>query len=72
MQPIILDAEAGQLSAELAKRGIAANARVHVRVEVIDGRELPMTAIAQAGGAFDWLDEEPDLYGDADLPARAE
>lgn len=28
---------------------------------------LPMAAIAQAGGAFDWLADEPDLYTDADL-----
>ncbi len=26
-----------------------------------------MTAIAEAGGAFDWLADEPDLYSDADL-----
>jgi hypothetical protein len=28
---------------------------------------LPMAAIVQAGKAFDSLDEEPDLYADADL-----
>lgn len=28
---------------------------------------LPMAAIAQGGGAFDWLADEPDLYSDADL-----
>ncbi len=26
-----------------------------------------MAAIAQAGGVFDWLAGEPDLYTDADL-----
>ncbi len=26
-----------------------------------------ITAIAEAGGAFDWLADEPDLYSDADL-----
>lgn len=69
MQKITLDAEAGQVSAELARRGIAANARVHVLVEVVDERPgaLPMAAIAQVGGAFDWLADEPDLYTDADL-----
>ena len=74
MQKITLDAEAGQLSAELARRGIAADARVHVLVEVMDGEAdaLSMAAIAQAGGAFDWLADEPDLYTDADLvPPRA-
>ena len=70
MHRITLDAEAGQVSAELARRGIAADARVHVLVEVVDGQQpdtLPMAAIAQAGGAFDWLADEPDLYTDADL-----
>lgn len=67
MQRLTLDAEAGQVSAELSRRGIAAHARVHVLVEVMDQENLPMAAIAQAGGAFDWLADEPDLYTDADL-----
>ena len=69
MQRITLDAEAGQVSTELVRHGIAADARVHVLVEVMDseGDALPMAAIAQAGGAFDWLADEPDLYTDADL-----
>lgn len=69
MQKITLDAEAGQVSAELVRHGIAADARVHVLVEVMDSGAdaLPMAAIAQAGGAFDWLADEPDLYTDADL-----
>ena len=70
MHRITLDAEAGQVSAELTRRGIAADTRVHVLVEVVDEQQpdaLPMAAIAQAGGAFDWLADEPDLYTDADL-----
>ena len=69
MQRITLDAEAGQVSAELVRHGIAADARVHALVEVMDSEAdaLPMTAIAQAGGAFDWLADDPDLYTDADL-----
>jgi len=69
---IVLGAEAGQVSAELARRGIPPHARVHVLVEVLPGGELPMGAIAQAGQGFDWLAEEPDLYSAADLiePAR--
>jgi hypothetical protein len=66
MQQIILDAEAGQISAELTRRGVAADTRVHVLVEVLDPAEPPMTAIAQASKAFDWLADEPDLYSDAD------
>ena len=69
MHRITLDAEAGQVSAELARHGIAADTRVHVLVEVVDEQPdaLPMAVIAQAGGAFDWLADEPDLYTDADL-----
>ena len=70
MRKIALDAKAGEVSAELARRGIAADARVHVLVEVLGGEaDLPpsMAAVAEAGGAFDWLADEPDLYTDADL-----
>ncbi len=70
MPPIVLDAEAGQISNELSRRGIAAHVRVHVTVELQDDDELPMAAIADAGGAFDWLREEPDLYSDADVIAN--
>ena len=72
MSQIVLDAEAGQVSAELARRGIPAHVRVHVLVEIAPSAELPMTAIAQAGKGLDWLAEEPELYSDADLiePAR--
>ncbi len=71
MQTIALDAEAGQVSAELARRGIPPALRVHVLVEVPDHEAWPMAALAQAGGAFDWLADEPDLYTDADLKERA-
>lgn len=73
MQRITLDAQAGQVSAELARRGVAADAQVHVLVEVVpgDADALPMATLAQAGGAFDWLANEPDLYTDADLVPQA-
>ncbi len=66
MRRIALEAIAGQVSVELARRGISAGTRVHVLVELVE-EELPMAALTQAGGAFDWLAEEPDLYTDADL-----
>jgi hypothetical protein len=71
MRQIVLDAEAGQVSAELSRRGVSEHARVHVLVDIIDGEEPPMAAIAQAGKAFDWLEAEPDLYSDSDLVERA-
>ncbi len=68
VEPIALEAEAGNISAELARLGIAATARVHVVVEVIEPENLPsMARLAQAGGGFAWLADEPDLYTDADL-----
>jgi hypothetical protein len=71
MERIILDTEAGQVSAELVRRGIAANVQVHALVEVKGASDLSTAAIAQVGGAFDWLADEPDLYTDADLVERA-
>ena len=69
---ITLDAEAGQVSAELVRRGVPAVARVHVVVEVVEDRQNQLMAeLAQAGGAFDWLGEEPDLYTDAHLAQQA-
>jgi hypothetical protein len=68
MSQIVLDAEAGQVSAELARRGIPPHVRVHVLVELTpEGGELPTAAIAQAGRGLDWLTDEPELYTDADL-----
>ncbi len=70
MQQIVLDAEVSEIPAELGRRGIAASTRVHVIVEVAD-ETPPMARLAQAGKAFDWLAEEPDIYADADLVERA-
>lgn len=67
MSQIVLDAGAGQVSAELARRGITPHTRVHVPVEVTPGGELPMAPIARAGKGLDWLAEESELYSDADL-----
>ncbi|UFN51575.1 hypothetical protein LPC08_25260 (plasmid) [Roseomonas sp. OT10] len=67
MQQIVLDAQAGDIPAELARRGISGSTRVHVVVELADTESLPMARIAQDGRALDWLEDEPDLYTDNDL-----
>ena len=69
MEKITLQAEAGQVSAELARHGIAPDVRVQVLIEIMDSEAnvLSIATMAQAGGAFDWLAREPDLYTDADL-----
>lgn len=70
MHKIAIETEAGQVSAELTRRGIAPAARVHVVVDLIGDEAWPMAALAQEGGGFDWLSGEPDLYTDADLVHR--
>jgi hypothetical protein len=70
MRQILNDVEASKVSEELRRRGIPPAQRLRVVVESIDVAEPSLTAINAAGGAFDWLAEEPDLYSDADLVER--
>ena len=67
MQRDELEAEALQVFAELARRGVPATSPVHVIVDVEHTVELPISAIAQTGAGFDWLAGEPDISTDADL-----
>ena len=46
------------------------DALVHVLVKSRTSTDLPMAALAQSGGAFDFLADEPDLYTDADVVER--
>lgn len=71
MQRIVLDARAGRVSEELARRGVAAETRVRVLVEIVGNEELPLAALAHEGGAFAFLADEPDLYTDADAVEQA-
>lgn len=64
MRQVLDDIEAGKLVEELRRRGIHPGQRVRAVVEPLDDADLPVTAMNQAGGAFDWLEAEPDLYGD--------
>ena len=70
MRQILNDIEAGRVTDELRRRGIPSRQRLRVVVESIEAEEPSLTAINAAGGAFDWLAEEPDLYSDADLVER--
>jgi hypothetical protein len=70
MRQILNDIEACKVSDELQRRGIPPAQRLRVVIESIDLIEPSLTAINAAGGAFDWLAEEPDLYSDADLVER--
>ena len=56
---------------ELARRGLAATAHVRLVVEPVVDYGLPdMTAMNAASESFRFLDDEPDLYSDADLIER--
>jgi hypothetical protein len=75
MLKVTLDVEAGRVSEELVRRGIAAHTRVHVMAEIVESGDevdgqLSMTALAQAGGAFAFLADEPDLYTYSDTVER--
>jgi hypothetical protein len=70
MRQILNDIEAGKVTDELRRRGIPARQRLRVVVQSIEVDEPSLTAINAAGGAFDWLADEPDLYSDADLVER--
>ena len=58
------------MSDELRRRGIPWSQRLRVVIESIEAEEPSLTAMNDAGGAFRWLADEPDLYGDADLVER--
>ena len=67
MRQVLNDIEAGKVSDELRRRGIPSAQRLRVVIESLEVEQPSITAINAAGGAFDWLAEEPDLYSDADL-----
>jgi hypothetical protein len=70
MLRLTLDVEAGRIPAELARRGISARTKVHGLIKVDEPDGLPMAALAEAGGAFDFLNDEPETYSDDDIIER--
>jgi hypothetical protein len=69
MRYVLENIEAGNLPSEIKRRGIAARQRVHVIVETLSD-DMPLAQIAEQGGAFDFLANEPDLYDEADILPR--
>lgn len=70
MRYVLDNIEAGTLPAEMTRRGIAPRQRVRVVVETLnEASDLPLARMAELGGAFDFLADEPDLYGEADIRA---
>jgi hypothetical protein len=70
MRQILADIEAGEVTAELRRRGILPNQRLRVIADSIEAGELQRSASNGIESAFDWLADEPDLYSDADLIER--
>ena len=53
-----------QVVRQLLEDGLRLRADAHTTSDDTAGREI--ARLAATGGAFDWLDEEPDLYDDGD------
>ena len=70
MKQVLDNIEAKQVFSEMSRRGIKPHQRVRVAFEVIEEEDIPTARIAQDGGAFDWLADEPDLYSLNDLKER--
>lgn len=70
MRQVLENIAADQVFAEMTRRGIKPCQRVRVVFEEIEDDELPIARMAEAGGAFDWLKDEPDLYTVADIKER--
>jgi hypothetical protein len=66
MRYVLENIEAGKLPAEIRRRGISTDQRVRVVLETLDD-DMPLAHIAEQGKAFDFLADEPDLYGEADI-----
>ena len=67
MRRIVFEAEAGQVSAELAQRGIPSKNRVYILIRVVPANKLQGMAVAEVRKGLDWLAEEPELCSDTDL-----
>ncbi len=68
MRYVLENIEAGKLSNEVEKRGVSAQQRVRAVVETLN--DIPLARMAQQGGAFNFLADEPDLYGESDIRSR--
>jgi hypothetical protein len=65
MRYILENIEAGKLSREIERRGISADQKVRAVVETLN--DLPLARMVEQGGAFSFLADEPELYGEADI-----
>jgi len=66
MRYVLENIEAGNVPAEIQRRGIPAKQLVRVTLETLEN-DLSLSKLAEEGHAFDFLADEPDLYSDADI-----
>jgi hypothetical protein len=66
MRYVMDDIEAAKLPSEIERRGIAPRQRLRVIVETLNS-EIPLAQLAEQGGAFDFLADEPEIYSEADI-----
>jgi hypothetical protein len=66
MRYVLENVEAGNVSREIERKGISARQRVRVTLDTLED-DLPLAQMAEAGRAFEFLKDEPDLYSEADI-----
>ena len=66
MRYVMENIEAEKLPDEMQRRGIPPRQRLRVVVETLDN-DLTLARVAEQGGAFAFLADEPDIYREADL-----
>ena len=69
MRYVLENIEAGNVSREIERKGISARQRVRVTLDTLED-DLPLAQMAEAGGAFDFLRDEPELYSEADIKQK--
>lgn len=69
MRQVLENIEARDVLSEMTRRGIQPRQRVRVVVEDADD-DLSLAKLAEQGGAFDWLKDEPDIYSVSDIKRR--
>ena len=66
MRYVMENIEAENLPGEMQRRGIPPRQRLSVVIETLDD-SLTLAHLAESGGAFAFLAEEPDIYRESDL-----
>ena len=69
MRYVLENIEAGNVSREIERKGISARQRVRVKLDTLED-DLPLAQMAEAGRAFDFLRDEPELYSEADIKQK--